>query len=211
MKEEHFRMKQPWELNSVLTADRLKQLASLIRDVRDDVIDRHDDDIGDTARGTGMRAYECSRTRIIRAVKDSKNWPWLGIVKPDGRFTFSIQSVPVRLYRGKPSCPEERRLIPSIEALRQMSWLEPEVGDVAAALWFFAIELDEMRYVERVTFVGFLEGQQISCWEIPLDERVSAFGPAISELPQPVETKKASVSVKKKDKKAENDGEDNGQ
>ncbi|EOZ1491080.1 MULTISPECIES: hypothetical protein [Enterobacterales] len=204
-------MMQPWELNSVLTADRLKQLASLIRDVRDDVIDRHDDEIGDTARSTGMRAYECSRSRIIRAVKDGKNWPWLGIVKPDGRFTFSIQSVPVRLYRGKPSCPEERRLIPSIEALRQMSCLEPEVGDVAAVLWFFAIELDEMRYVERVTFVGFLEGQQISCWEIPLDERVVAFGPAMSELPQPVETKKASVSVKKKDKKAENDGEDNGQ
>lgn len=204
-------MMQPWELNSVLTADRLKQLASLIRDVRDDVIDRHDDEIGDTARSTGMRTYECSRSRIIRAVKDGKNWPWLGIVKPDGRFTFSIQSVPVRLYRGKPSCPEERRLIPSIEALRQMSCLEPEVGDVAAVLWFFAIELDEMRYVERVTFVGFLEGQQISCWEIPLDERVVAFGPAMSELPQPVETKKASVSVKKKDKKAENDGEDNGQ
>ena len=204
-------MMQPWELNSVLTADRLKQLASLIRDGRDDVIDRHDDEIGDTARSTGMRAYECSRSRIIRAVKDGKNWPWLGIVKPDGRFTFSIQSVPVRLYRGKPSCPEERRLIPSIEALRQMSCLEPEVGDVAAVLWFFAIELDEMRYVERVTFVGFLEGQQISCWEIPLDERVVAFGPAMSELPQPVETKKASVSVKKKDKKAENDGEDNGQ
>ena len=92
-----------------------------------------------------------------------------------------------------------------------MSWLEPEVGDAASVLWFFAIELDEMRYVERVTFVGFLEGQQISCWEIPLDERVPAFGPAMSELPQPVETKKAFVSVKKKDKKAENDGEDNGQ
>lgn len=204
-------MSQPWELNPVLTADRLKQLASLIRDVREDVVDRHDDDMGDTARSTGMRAYECSRTRIIRAVKDKENWPWLGIVKPDGRFSFSIQSVPVRLYRGKPSSPEERRLIPSVEALKQMTLLEPDVGDVAAVLWFFAIEVDEMRYVERVTFVGFLNEEQVSCWEIPLDDRIPAFGPTDSELPQPIETKKASVSVKKKDKKAGNDDEDNGQ
>ena len=73
----------------------------------------------------------------------------------------------------------------------------------------FAIELDEMRYVERVTFVGFLEGQQISCWEIPLDERVPAFGPTMSELPQPVETKKHQ-SLSKERQKAENDGKDNG-
>lgn len=52
-------MKQPWELNPELTQERLKKLASLIRDVRDDVVDRHDDDLGDSARATGMRAYEC--------------------------------------------------------------------------------------------------------------------------------------------------------
>lgn len=55
-------MKQPWELNPELTQERLKKLASLIRDVRDDVVDRHDDDLGDSARATGMRAYECCRT-----------------------------------------------------------------------------------------------------------------------------------------------------
>lgn len=74
-------MKQPWELNPELTQERLKKLASLIRDVRDDVVDRHDDDLGDSARATGMRAYECCRTRIARASMDSEEWPWLGIVK----------------------------------------------------------------------------------------------------------------------------------
>ncbi|MGI3108646.1 hypothetical protein ACRRRU_14060 [Dickeya fangzhongdai] len=198
-------MKQPWELNPSLTSDRLKRLASLIRDVRDDVIDRHDEDLGDSARSTGMRAYECSRTRIIRASMRQRDWPWLGIVKKDGRFTFSIESVPIRLYRGKPSSPEERRLIPSIEALSQMSLLEAEIGNIASVLWFFAIEVDESRYVERVTFSGFLDGVQVSCWEIPLDERVAAVGLLEVDLPEPIKIEKATVSVKKKVKKAEND------
>ena len=48
-------MKQPWELNPALTTERLKQLASLIRNVRDDVIDLHNEELGDSARSTGLR------------------------------------------------------------------------------------------------------------------------------------------------------------
>lgn len=205
-------MKQPWELNPVLTSERLKQLASLIRNIRDDVVDRHDEELGDSARATGLRAYECCRTRIIRtSIKNEDNkWSWLGIIKKDGRFTFSIESVPVRLYRGGANRPEERRLIPCVEALRQMSLLPAEVGNAASILWFYAIEVDELRYVERVTFTGFLEGVQVSCWEIPLDERVPAFSSIDAELPEPVKTQKAPISVKRKDKKAENDDSNNG-
>lgn len=199
-------MKQPWELNPELTHERLKQLASLIRDIRDDVVDRHDDDLGDSARATGMRAYECCRTRIIRAAMVPEEWPWLGIVKKDGKFTFSIQSIPVRLYRGRPTSPEERRLIPCIEALSQTSFLFEEIGDAASIVWFFAIEVDEFKYVERVTFTGFLEGTQVSCWEIPLDEKVSAISSIDAELPEPIKVEKPTISVKKKEKKkAEND------
>lgn len=205
-----FTMKQPWELNPALTQDRIKQLASLIREVRDSVVDLHDDVLGDSARSTGLRAYECCRNQIIRAAKNQDEWCWLSIVKNDGRFTFSVDSVPVRLYRGKPSCPEERRLIPCIEALSQMSLLSPEVGDAATTLWFFAIEVDDFRYVERVTFTGFIDGAQVSCWEIPLDEKVSAFSSVGAELPEPVVTKKASVSIKKKEKIAPQDGASNG-
>lgn len=201
-------MQKPWELNPALSQERLKRLASLIRDVRDDVIDRHDDELGDTARATGMRAYECSRNRIIRAAADNAGWPWLGIVKPDGKFTFSVSSVPVRLYRGRPSCPEERRLIPSVEAMKQMSLLPPEIGDAATVLWFFAIEVDEFRYVERVTFAGFQNSVQVSCWEIALDERVTALGLINEDLPEPIKTDKASISIKRKIKKVEDS--DNG-
>ncbi len=200
-------MNQPWELNPALSSDKLKLLASLIRDVRDEVVDRHDDELGDSARGTGLRAYECCRVRIIRAAADPEEWDWLGIVKDDGRFTFSINSVPVRFFRGRPSCPEERRLIPCMEALSQMSLLPTDVGDAAKIIWFFAVEVDAFRYVERVSFTGFLDGVQVSCWEIPLDEKVPVFASVDAELPEPVKTEKASVSVKRKEKEEKlNDG-----
>ncbi|MEI8667029.1 hypothetical protein P4S65_00900 [Pseudoalteromonas sp. B131b] len=198
-------MKQPWEINPALTSERLKKLASLIRSIRDDVVDRHDDVLGDSARSTGLRAYECCRNQIISASRDKDEWSFLDILKGDGRFTFSIDSVPVRLYRGQPSNPQERRLIPCEEATRQMSLLPVEVGNDANVLWFFAIEVDEFRYVERVTFTGYLDEVQVSCWEIPLNEHVPAFTSVNVDLPEPVLVQKASVSVKVKEKKAIND------
>lgn len=191
-------MKHPWELNPALKSEYIKQLASFIREVRDDVIDRHDDELGDTARSTGLRAYECCRSRIIRAASSVDGYRWLGVVTDDGRFTFSIDSVPVRLYRGRANSPEERRLIPSTEALSQMSLLPVQIGCSASILWFFAIEVDEFRYVERVTFTGFLDGVQVSYWEIPLDEKVTAMSDIDAKLPEPVKTEKASVFIKKR-------------
>ncbi|WP_199911641.1 peroxidase [Dongshaea marina] len=203
-------MNQPWELNPELTTDRLKQLASLIREVRDSVVDLHDEELGDSARSTGLRAYECCRNQIIKASQNNHEWPWLGVVKDDGRFTFSIGSVPIRLYRGTPNSPEERRLIPCIEAMSQMSLLTVEVGDAASILWFFAIEVDELRYVERVTFTGYLDGAQVSCWEIPLDEKVAAFSALDKALPEAVPTQKAPVSIKNKEKVEQINGPNNG-
>ncbi|MBN6340005.1 peroxidase, partial [Escherichia coli] len=43
-----------------------------------------------------------------------------------------------------------------------MSLLPVEVGNAASVIWFFAVEVDDLRYVERVTFTGFLEGVQVS-------------------------------------------------
>jgi hypothetical protein len=193
-------MKQPWDVNPALTTDRLKQLASFIREVRDSVVDLHNEELGDSARSLGLRAYECVRTRIIRASNDPE-WSWLKVLRDDGRFTFSIANVPVRFYRGKPDSPEERRLIPCIEASRQMSLLSEDVGnDVASVIWFFAVELDELRYVERVSFTGFYNGAQVAYWEIPLDEKVMPLSLVDSALPAPSYTQKASVSVKVKKK-----------
>ena len=82
-------MKQvPWEYNSDLSEERLTKMANFIARVRDDVIELHDEELGDTRLALGMRAYECCRTRIIDLSKDD-SFPWLSILTPEGRFTFA--------------------------------------------------------------------------------------------------------------------------
>lgn len=200
-------MKKPWEINPNLNQESLKKLAGLIREIRDEVTDLHNFDLGDTLRSTGLRAYECVRTHIIRASRDDNKWSELDVVKPDGKFTFSINSVPIRLYRGTPSSPEEKRLIPCCEALNQMNFLYEEVGDYANTIWFFAIELDGSRYVDKVTFTGFLNDAQICCWEVPLDAMVPILTEVNVDSPAPIKLTKATAKIKiRKDKISNENG-----
>ncbi|PST65513.1 peroxidase [Shewanella algae] len=90
-----------------------------------------------------------------------------------------------------------------------MELLSADIGDIASIQWFIAIEVDENRYAERVTFTGYDNGMQVSCWEVPLDVKPTALAGVTEQLPEPVKIKKARVSVKRKDKNkdAQNDGQ----
>lgn len=199
-------MKQPWQYNPSLTQERLVALAELIQGARNNVVQLHDYELGDTERATGLRAYECCRVQILRAASDNDNWPWLGILKSDGRFTFSVDSVPVRLYKGTPSSPTERRLIPCVEAMSQMNFLFEDVGDAASIIWLFAIEVTEDRYVDKITFTGYSNDVQVSSYEIPLNAQVPILADIDIDLPEPVKLGKPALGVKIKKKGQSNGG-----
>lgn len=201
-------MQDPWVITTELTPNRIKKMASLIHAVRDDVIDLHNDELGDTRRSTGMRAYECCRQQIIWASMDKELYPWLGILKNDGLFTFSIGGVPVRMYRGVASAPGKRRQRACPEALRQMTFLFEDIGESSSIRWLFAVETDSDRYVERITFTGYLNEEQISSYEIPLEQAVPVLSTIAAELPEAVKLDKAKVAVKikTKDGKEKNHG-----
>ncbi|NRB62784.1 MAG: peroxidase [Saprospiraceae bacterium] len=79
-----------------------------------------------------------------------------------------------------------------------MSFMYDEVGDYASTVWFFAVELDDYKYVDKVTFTGFLNGTQICCWEIPLDASVPVLGEVNDDTPEPVKLPKATAKLKVK-------------
>lgn len=161
--------KMPWELNPALEKQHLITVAKFIAEVRNSVVDLHDEDLGDTNQSLGFRAYECCRSRINNAVLVEKIWPFLSIVRKGGKFTFAIGKTPVRFYKGSPSCIEERRQIPCSEAVKQMSLLELDNPDYSRIIWYFVVETDQFKYAESVTFAGYLDGAQVSAYEIPLD------------------------------------------
>lgn len=192
-------MRNPWEINPLLLQEHLVELAKFIADIRGEVVDLYDPNgVGDTKRGLGLRVYECIRNRLIRETC-SKRKPWLGIVNPEGRFTFSINGVPVRFYRGEPETPEERRFIPSSAALQQQSLL-PLSESEAAILWFFVVEADSEQYADKVTFCGFDSEthEQVSSWEVPMTGSVTSKPAPVGEKVEPVAKPEVKVKLKAK-------------
>ncbi|MCK5604055.1 peroxidase [Candidatus Pacearchaeota archaeon] len=195
---------KPWDFKEELTEERLVKMASFIAMVRGEVIDRHDEDLGDTRLSLGMRAYECSRTRIINE-SASGAYPWLGVVTPDKRFTFSIGSVPVRFSRNDPKFLPEKKLIVSTEAGEQMKMFSV-TSEYADIRWFFVFDTHFKHAADNVYFVGYTDTGEILCqWEIPIEDAVTLVTKIESSKPQAVELPEPAVTIKRVQKKTESE------
>lgn len=197
---------EPWLLAPQLQKERLQQLASLLVTVRGEVIDRHEPELGDTRLSLGMRAYECCRSRIIFKKADG-DWPWLSILTEQGRFTFAIDSVPIRFSRNDPKSLPDRKLIPSQEGYEQMSIFE-NTNSYAFLRWFLVIDTPYDIPVEHAYFVGYNELNEIICkWEIPLADQVPVLSDVNEKKPQAIKVPPAKAKLKlvaKKESTGEN-------
>lgn len=198
---------EPWLLAPQLKRDYIQQLAQLLVQVRGEVIDRHEPELGDTRLSLGMRAYECCRSRIKFKDTDSE-WSWLSVITDDGRFTFAIEGVPVRFSRNDPKKLPDRKIIPSQEGYEQMCMFE-HVNDYAHIRWFLIIDTPYDTPVEHAYFVGYNEFKEIICkWEIPLSDQVPVISEVDKDKPQAVKVPPAKAKLKlvsKKEDKNEND------
>lgn len=185
----------PWELNSDLSKDRLVEMANFIAGVRDEVIELHDEGLGDTRLSLGMRAYECCRTRIIQASKDG-SFPWLSILTPEGRFTFAINNTPVRFTRNDPKYLPDRKLVVSENAMEQMNLLGDQ--QYAEVRWFFVFDTDYKTAADAAYFVGYNEfGDRVCQWEIPVEVGITLVADVSDAVPQAVELDEPLVGVKR--------------
>ncbi len=198
---------EPWLFAPQLQKDYIQQIAQLLVQVRGEVIDRHEPALGDTRLSLGLRAYECCRSRIKFKDADG-DWPWLSIITDEGRFTFAIDSVPVRFSRNDPSCLPDRKLIPSEEGYEQMRLFE-SANNYAHLRWFFIIDTPYDTPVENAFFVGYSEFNEIICkWEIPLSDQLPMMTKVEEDKPQAVKVKPAKAKLKlisKKEDSNEND------
>lgn len=186
---------EPWLLAPQLQQARIEEIAGLLIQVRREVIDRHEPAIGDTRLSLGMRAYECCRSRIIRQAKE-KLWPWLSILTPEGRFTFSIDGVPVRFSRNEPGSLPGRKLIPSEEGQEQMSLFEAS-SPYANIRWFLVVDTHYDVPVENAFFVGYSEFNEIVCkWKIPLEDIVHALTAVNDHRAEAVDVPPAELKLK---------------
>ncbi len=185
--------KMPWDLNSDLTKERLIIVASIIANKRGEVIDLHNEPLGDTPRSLGMRCYECCRTAIIGA---SNDFSWLGILTPEGRFTFQIGLTPARFSRNDPEDLPNKKLITSFEAQKQMDMFS-ECYPYAKIVWFIVFDTHFKSAADAVYCVGYTEANEIICqWQIPLEDKVTLISEVNPPLSQPVDIPAVQLKVK---------------
>ncbi len=192
-------LKKPWDYNPDLTEDRIVELANFIVTVREEVIEMHDEELGDTRLSLGMRAYECCRSRLI-SLSDSGKHTWLSILTPERRFTFCIGQTPVRFTRNDPRYLPNKKLLVSEEAgkkFKQLSLFPENPCEDSAIRWFFVIDTYYKNPADVVYFVGYDESGFIqSQWLIPIEAKVSILSTLDDVKSKPIDIPAAKVRLK---------------
>ena len=184
----------PWEFHPALTAERLRGIGSIIRDVRREVVQTHEPSKGDDPWVLGCRGYR----RTCFALSEAAKSGLFGLSIKDGdhlRFVFSIgDSPPLRFYRGEPEEPPSRTLRRTFPELRWVQ-LRLQFGEQPVeGLLRLAVELQENGELALVTLILVDEaGTVLNKYGIRLGEH-----PATVEAEQIVSfpsTRKEGVEV----------------
>ncbi|HYG49229.1 MAG TPA: hypothetical protein VD846_14955 [Allosphingosinicella sp.] len=156
----------PWDYHPDLTAERLIEVALLIRRGRHDAVERFESEVGDDNWTLGCRAYKFGQFRITEA-HNADRLPWLNIIDPSMRFIFGIGLVPVRFYRGDAEEPSAKTCRVAFPEFNQLSIAFPEEEN-DPLIFRFAVETDFDGSVLAIKFVGLRHQQTVLCWEVPL-------------------------------------------
>jgi hypothetical protein len=183
---------EPWQKYPALSRERLITLAMLIRDARRGAVELHDPAGGDDEWSLGCRAY----SRTCHALKAAtRQYDWLKVL-PDCegrtlRFTFAIEGVPLRFYRGDPADPPSKCFSASFTELGQMTMLA-ELGTIPSEEFALrlAIETDKTGNASQISLVELLLDQQdviFDTYLIPLTAKTSVvpLQPKGIDLPPP--------------------------
>jgi hypothetical protein len=149
-----------------LTDDKLSTIANALRDARDKALALYDPLEGDDPWCQGCRVYSRSRFGIRRL---SEKLAWLTIVHEEEnlRFTFAIDGLPIRFYRGSPDDPPAHYISVTYGELLQRQLFEHRRLDRILRI---AVETDREGRVSTVKLVELDEaGEATGVYLIPFD------------------------------------------
>ncbi|MGA3212860.1 MAG: hypothetical protein ABSD20_16255, partial [Terriglobales bacterium] len=109
---------RPSKKYAPLTDERLSVIAGALRNVRNNTLLLYDPFAGDGEWSHGCRVYERSCFAVRELAKTNS---WLTIVTEAERlrFTFAIEGIPARFYRGSPDDPPGNYLVSTFGELHQ--------------------------------------------------------------------------------------------
>jgi hypothetical protein len=196
---------KPTEKYPAFTDNRLSLIADALRDVRNKTLELYDPLGGDDAWSHGCRVYSRSRHALIQL---SLRHPWLSIVEEDARlrFTFAIEGIPIRFYRGSPDDPPANYLVTTYGELAQRQLFQHRETDKILRI---AVETDREGCASTAKLVELDKaGEATGVYLIPFGIRAANVAPleakAIHVEPVKLEaaSDKESDVQKQKTKKA---------
>ena len=171
---------EPWVAYPPLTRGRLSAVATILRDVRQKTVAKHESEGGDSEWSLGCRIYSRSCFAITQA---ASNCDWLTILpeKETLRFTFAIGNTPLRFYKGTADDPPGKYVETTFGELRQQQLtLEIDGVSLTEVVLRLAIETDAARLASRVILVEMNESGTITnTYEIPFDAEGSNVVPLV--------------------------------
>jgi hypothetical protein len=113
----------PTEKYPALTDERLSLIANALGDVRNSALTLYDPLSGDDQWSHGCQVYARSCFRIRQLAHQHS---WLSVIAENARlrFTFAIEGVPIRFYRGSPDDPPPNYLVTTYGELLQRQLFE---------------------------------------------------------------------------------------
>ncbi|MGH9746503.1 MAG: hypothetical protein ACRD59_10405 [Candidatus Acidiferrales bacterium] len=162
---------RPTQKYPPLTDERLSLIAEALREVRNEALSLYAPLSGDNGWSHGCRVYARSCFRVGQLAQQHA---WLRIVgeEPKLRFTFAIEGIPIRFYRGSPDDPPGNYLITTFGELQQRQLFEGlHALDKILRL---AIETDREGRVSSIKLVELDEvGNATGLYSIPVHATVS--------------------------------------
>lgn len=151
---------QPTTSYPALTDERLSLIADALQDVRNKALTLYDPLNGDGPWGLGTRVYERSCFKIKQLTHQHA---WLTVIEeePKPRFTFAIEGLPIRFYKGSPDDPPPNYLVTTYGELLQRQLFQ---------------DLRPLDKILRIAIETDTEGRVSSAKLVELDEAGEATG-----------------------------------
>lgn len=171
---------RPWDYDPELTAERLSKIAQLLAWGRHDAVDRHDPGVGGNPWTRGVCAYQYGCFRVLCAA-ETPGFEWLRIIDPGKRFQFSINSRPLRFWRGDPTEPSIRVASPTPH---EQYLLDFEDGvSLDGVVMRIAVTTDFDGDFLQAAFVALRGNLPETVWPIPYERTTAPFVAIEPELP----------------------------
>lgn len=194
--------KLPWDVNPSLDLQSLVAVGRLIEDVRNSVVDDLDVEAGDTFFGQwtpGSKFHSRFAHRVVEATKDGAI-PGLSVLDRRMQFTFGINGVPLRLFRGDAERPTKgARKKNVLEALAQQEAFDLDLITKKDLQWVWRMAVltdPETMRILRITLcqVHLGDGVQVRYpFDIPFREAVAPVTVLTEDRPEGIELEPAEV------------------